>query len=70
MNPPADREPPAPSLVDEYLSAMSLKSSPWVQQRLRELKLKGRLVKGWTPPLVRVVFPNDSRPWSQCDPFV
>jgi hypothetical protein len=34
------------------LSVSSLESSPWIQRRIKELKLKGRLVKGWTPPLV------------------
>lgn len=46
-----DREPKAPSVVDEWLSAASLRSSPWVRQRIKELRLKGKLVKGWTPPV-------------------
>ena len=48
-----DREPPAPTPEDERLSASSLRSSPWVRGRIRELRLKGRLVKGWTPPIVK-----------------
>ena len=47
-----DREPPAPTLIDERLSQESLQSSPWIRQRIKELQLKGRQVKGWTPPLV------------------
>lgn len=68
MNPRYDREPPAPSPLDEYLSAASLRSSPWVLRRLRELRFEGRLVRGWTPPLVRVVPPNESREWRKGDP--
>ncbi len=45
-----DREPKAPSAVDERLSEGSLRSSPWVRQRIKELRLRGKLVKGWTPP--------------------
>jgi hypothetical protein len=44
------REPQAPSPADEQLSASSLKCSPWVRKRIRDLRLRGRLVKGWTPP--------------------
>lgn len=58
-----DREPPAPTPLDEYMSAASLRSSPWVEQRLRELRLKGRLVKGWTPPIVTPSPPNASTSW-------
>jgi hypothetical protein len=39
-------------VLDELLSLASLRSSPWVLERIRELKLEGRLVKGWTPPVV------------------
>lgn len=46
-----DREPPAPTPVDELISRNSLRSSPWILARIRELNLKGRLVKGWTPPM-------------------
>jgi hypothetical protein len=49
---PRGREPKAPSAVDEWLSAASLRSSPWVRQRIKELRLKGKLVKGWTPPTI------------------
>ena len=45
------REPKAPTVVDEWLSVASLRSSPWVLKRIAELRLKGRLVKGWTPPV-------------------
>lgn len=58
-----DREPPAPTPLDEYASAASLRSSPWIEQRLRELRFKGRLVKGWTPPVIDMPQPNESRPW-------
>jgi hypothetical protein len=47
---PRGREPKAPSVADEWLSMASLRSSPWVRQRIRDLSLKGKLVKGWTPP--------------------
>ena len=47
-----DREPPAPTPLDEILSGGSLESSPWIRQRIKELRLKGRRVKGWTPPVV------------------
>lgn len=43
------REPKAPSTADEWLSAASLRSSPWIRQRIKQLRLKGKLVKGWTP---------------------
>lgn len=46
------REPPAPTPLDEVLSIESLRSSPWVLSRIKELQLRGRLVKGWTPPIV------------------
>jgi hypothetical protein len=44
-----DREPKAPSKADEWLSATSLRSSPWVRRRIKALRFKGKLVKGWTP---------------------
>ncbi len=44
-----DREPKAPSKADEWLSAASLRSSPWVRRQIKALQLKGKLVKGWTP---------------------
>ncbi len=47
-----DREPEAPTPIDELISSQSLRSSPWVVQRIRELGLEGRLVKGWTPPMI------------------
>jgi hypothetical protein len=46
------REPAAPSAEDEWLSIASLRSSPWVLRRIKELQLQGRLVKGWTPQAV------------------
>ena len=47
-----DREPPAPTPLDEELSRASLQSSPWIRQRIKELNLKGKQVNGWTPPLM------------------
>jgi len=41
-------------VIDEVLSQESLESSPWIKQRIKELKLEGRLVHGWTPPVVRM----------------
>jgi hypothetical protein len=49
------REPAAPSALDERLSLASLRSSPWVVKRIRELGLQGKLVKGWTPPYVKLL---------------
>jgi hypothetical protein len=48
------REPAAPSALDERLSLASLRSSPWVVKRIKELGLQGKLVKGWTPPCVKL----------------
>lgn len=56
-----NREPGAPTRIDEILSVVSLRSSPWVVQRIRELKIKGRLVKGWTPPVVTLYGDNLTR---------
>ena len=49
---PVDREPPAPTPLDEVMSVMFLESAPWVQSRIKKLRLSGRLVRGWTPPTV------------------
>jgi len=46
-----EREPAAPSVLDELLSRVSLCSSPWVRRRIKHLNLVGRRVKGWTPPM-------------------
>jgi len=45
-----NREPKPPSAVDELLSIISLRSSPWVRRRIKHLNLVGRKVHGWTPP--------------------
>jgi|694.fasta_scaffold105227_6 hypothetical protein len=45
-----NREPKPPSVVDEILSVISLRSSPWVRKRIKHLNLVGRKVQGWTPP--------------------
>jgi hypothetical protein len=50
MSKRGEREPPPPSALDAILSETSLQSSPWVLARIKALKLRGRLVKGWTPP--------------------
>lgn len=58
-------EPPAPTPIDEVLSAATLRSSPWVLQRIKTLQLRGRLVKGWTPPYVKVPMQRgEHRGWS------
>lgn len=44
------REPDAPSVLDEVMSRLSLRSSPWVRRRIKHLNLVGRKVHGWTPP--------------------
>lgn len=54
-------EPPAPTVLDEMLSRSSLRSSPWVLRRIAELGLTGRLVKGWTPPIISVSLTGDRR---------
>lgn len=59
------REPPAPTPLDEVLSIESLRSSPWVLARIRELRLQGKLVKGWTPPIV-TAFRCDLTRLSKC----
>lgn len=46
------REPRAPSVLDEVLSRVSLRSSPWVRRRIKRLNLTGRKVNGWTPPVI------------------
>jgi hypothetical protein len=51
----SSREPAAPTPLDEKLSVSSLRSSPWVVKRIRELGLQGKLVKGWTPPYVKLL---------------
>lgn len=48
--PRRDREPPAPTPMDERESADSLDSSPWVKARIRELGLVGKKVSTWLPP--------------------
>lgn len=54
MQTKADREPPAPTPLDEVLSGSTLESSPWVKARIRELRLRGTKVRCWTPPVVAV----------------
>jgi hypothetical protein len=44
----------APNTTDERLSEQSLESSPWVRRRIEQLGYTGRLVKGWTPPVVEM----------------
>lgn len=56
------REPAAPTPLDEALSRASLESSPWVVARIRELGLQGRLVHGWTPPVVAMAEVVSGRP--------
>lgn len=46
----AAREPPAPTPLDEVLSAEFLESSPWVVARIKQLKLVGKPTKTWIPP--------------------
>jgi len=58
-----NREPAAPSAADEWLSVASLRSSPWVRRRIQQLRLKGKLVKGWTPQTVPDSMFRNERPW-------
>lgn len=46
-----DREPPAPTPLDEVLSSTSLSSSPWIKQRIKELGLVGKKVRAWSLPV-------------------
>jgi hypothetical protein len=48
-----DREPPAPTPLDEVMSRVFLESSPWIQKRIKDLGLKGQFVKGWKPPIIK-----------------
>lgn len=43
-------EPPAPTPLDEVMSAEFLESSPWIRSRIKELGLSGRPARHWTPP--------------------
>lgn len=52
--PRREREPPAPTALDDILSAESLASSPWVKARIRELGLVGKKVQSWLPPEFRM----------------
>ena len=45
-----EREPPAPTPLDEVLSAASLSSSPWIKFRIKELGLVGKKANPWLPP--------------------
>lgn len=49
------RESAAPTPLDEALSGESLESSPWVQARIKELRLEGTKVAYWTPPVIEWV---------------
>ena len=61
------KEPPAPTPLDEAMSLASLDSSPWVLERIKKLRIEGKLVKGWTPPEVSV-FRCDLTRVTQCSP--
>ena len=50
-----EKEPEAPSKWDESCSKNSLRPSPWVRRRIKELGLSGKLVKHWVPPAVRLL---------------
>ena len=47
-----NRADEAPTEAEERASAGSLRPAPLVRQRLRELGYEGRLVCGWTPPVL------------------
>jgi len=58
-------EPPAPTPLDEALSRASLRSSPWIKQRLKELGIRGKQVTTWFPPFIETrCLPQNERPWS------
>jgi len=50
-----EKEPEAPSRWDESCSRNSLRPSPWVRRRIRELGLSGKLVQHWVPPAVKLL---------------
>ncbi len=50
-----DKDSKAPSSWDESCSRNSLRPSPWVRRRIRELGLNGKLVKHWVPPAVKLL---------------
>ena len=50
-----ERDSEAPSRWDESCSRNSLRPSPWVRRRIKELGLNGKLVKHWLPPMLSVV---------------
>jgi hypothetical protein len=41
------------------LSVQSLDLAPWVRQQIKQLRLKGTPVRGWTPPTVRLTDAGD-----------
>lgn len=47
-----DKDSEAPSRWDESCSRNSLRPSPWVRRRIKELGYEGKLVKHWVPPAV------------------
>lgn len=50
-----ERDSEAPSSWDESCSRNSLRPSPWVRRRIKELGLNGKLVKHWVPPTLSLV---------------
>ena len=50
-----ERDSEAPSRWDESCSRNSLRPSPWVRRRIKELGLNGKLVTHWVPPMLSVV---------------
>lgn len=49
-----EKEMEAPSRWDESCSRNSLRPSPWVRRRIKELGFRGKLVKHWVPPTLTV----------------
>ena len=50
-----EKELEAPSRWDESCSRNSLRPSPWVRRRIKELGLSGTIVKHWVPPAVKLL---------------
>ena len=50
-----EKELEAPSRWDESCSRNSLRPSPWVRRRIKELGFRGKLVKHWVPPTLTLM---------------
>jgi hypothetical protein len=51
---PRGSEDDAPTADEERASLSSLELAPLVRRRIRQLRLEGRLVCGWRPPVISI----------------